>query len=141
MIEIEHETRGAYVETSTIRWNDPLLTPFVAEEKLEAVSAESEDRIEELETEVDDLKAEIEDLKADRNARVRWVIEIARKMLAGNATIRESADLYFALAAQKAGMTPDEWRRQEEEAARSPWGSGFRRTLKPWKPRKQKRRP
>jgi small-conductance mechanosensitive channel len=124
MIEIEHEGSGPYAEKSTVRWNNPLLTIAEATERLEAVADESlEEQLQEKEDRIDELEGEIEDLKAERNARVRKVVEIARKMLAGNATIRDDVALDRCLRAQLAGMTPDELRREEDEVTRF----GFRR--------------
>lgn len=112
MVEIAHVTRAAMVETSTIRWNR-MISETEADEIIDA--AIDEETRSDLEDKINDLESRLDDLRRERNTRVRAVIAIARKMLAGNAGIREESDLYWHMKAQLRGQTKPEMERQIAE--------------------------
>lgn len=116
MVELNHVGRGPYVEETTIKWNR-MMSEAEANEIVEAADGATRSA---LENKIEELEKEIESLRFDRNTRVRWAISIARKMLAGNAGIREEADLYWHMKAQLQGETKAEMDRRiaEERAAR-----------------------
>jgi uncharacterized protein (UPF0335 family) len=96
MIEIAHEMRGPYVEVSAVKWNRLIGeedAAFILENAADDLQEDAE-KIEKLEERVAELEEEAKDLRAEWRARVRFVIRIARRMLAGKAGITSFSQLF-----------------------------------------------